>query len=97
MIWANGYTELKIAELLGIHIETWNQVSMGNLRPSNKFQVALSQYLGDEVFQLFLGYYIDNRLEKIVPASEYNPTRVGKMMKEKILKALKEGKELRYD
>jgi len=96
LVWANGYTEAEIAKLLGIHIENWNRIAKGITRTSNSLQVALSGYLGDEVFELFLGMYIDTRLERIVPASEYDPNRVGKMMRKKILKLHKEGKELKY-
>ena len=40
--------------------------------------------------------YIDTRLERIVPANEYDPNRVGRMMKKKMTKILKRGKELKY-
>jgi len=96
LVWANGYTEAEIAKLLGIHIENWNRIAKGITRTSNSLQVALSGYLGDEVFELFLGMYIDTRLERIVPANDYDPNRVGRKMKEKMNKILKEGKELKY-
>jgi len=40
--------------------------------------------------------YIDTRLERIVPANEYDPNRVGRVMRKKITKLHKEGKKLRY-
>ena len=48
------------------------------------------------MFELFLGMYIDTRLERIVPADQYDPNRVGRMMKKKMSKLVREGKQLRY-
>jgi hypothetical protein len=59
-------------------------------------QLRLSEYLGDEVFGLFLGVYIDQLPPKIVTANEYDPHKISKKMKEKIKKLLSERKELRY-